>query len=126
MIHARDQEGTRTGWAVSALDIAEVIGDPMRRAVEEKLGLQRSPQQISGWLRTAFVDQVEIRVRHETIYLSSLVQSCGALRRELAHELRRGHRGLRPTSGVAVWNWAKDPHAVARCHGRQRLVIERR
>jgi IS30 family transposase len=77
--------------------VAKLAGDPVLRAVvEEKLALQWSPQQISGWLRTEFSDQVGMRVSHETIYLSLFVQSRGALRRELAHELRRGHLSRRP------------------------------
>ena len=71
--------------------VAKLAGDPVLRAVvEEKLGLQWSPQQISGWLRVEFADQAEMRVSHETIYMSLFVQTRGALRRELAHELRRG------------------------------------
>jgi IS30 family transposase len=77
--------------------VAKLAGDPVLRAVvEEKLALQWSPQQISGWLRTEFADEVGMRVSHETIYLSLFVQSRGALRRELAHELRRGHLSRRP------------------------------
>ena len=71
--------------------VAKLAGDPVLRAVvEEKLGLQWSPQQISGWLRVEFADRVEMQVSHETIYMSLFVQTRGALRRELAHELRRG------------------------------------
>jgi IS30 family transposase len=77
--------------------VAKLAADPVLRAVvEEKLGLQWSPQQISGWLRQEFSDQVEMRVSHETIYMSLFVQTRGALRRELAHELRRGHVNRRP------------------------------
>ena len=68
-----------------------LAGDPVLRAVvEEKLGLQWSPQQISGWLRVEFADRAEMQVSHETISTSLFVQTRGALRRELAHELRRG------------------------------------
>jgi len=71
--------------------VAKLAGDPVLRAVvEEKLGLQWSPQQISGWLRVEFADRAEMQVSHETIYMSLFVQTRGALRRELAHELRRG------------------------------------
>jgi transposase, IS30 family len=37
-----------------------------------------------------------MRVSHETIYLSLFIQSRGALRKELAHRLRRGHVARRP------------------------------
>lgn len=71
--------------------VAKLAANPVLRAVvEEKLGLQWSPQQISGWLRVEFADRAEMQVSHETIYMSLFVQTRGALRRELARELRRG------------------------------------
>jgi IS30 family transposase len=62
----------------------------LRDAVEAKLALCWSPQQISGWLVREFPDDPEMRVSHETIYLSLFVQSRGALRKELARYLRSG------------------------------------
>ena len=59
--------------------------------VEAKLELRWSPQQISGWLVEEFPDEPEMRVSHETIYLSLFVQSRGALRKELTRYLRSGH-----------------------------------
>ena len=79
--------------------VAKLAADPVLRAVvEEKLALQWSPQQISGWLRVEFADRAEMRVSHETIYMSLFVQARGALRRELAHELRRGRVNRYPRS----------------------------
>jgi len=52
----------------------------LRAVVEAKLELRWSPQQISGWLVEQFPDDPEMRVSHETIYLSLFVQSRGALR----------------------------------------------
>jgi IS30 family transposase len=68
----------------------------LRAAVEAKLELRWSPQQISGWLVTTFPDDAEMRVSHETIYLSLFVQSRGALRKELTRYLRSGHTTRRP------------------------------
>jgi IS30 family transposase len=65
--------------------------------------LRWSPQQISGWLVRAFPDDPEMRVSHETIYLSLFVQSRGALRKELTRYLRRGHATRRPR-GHSVMN----------------------
>ena len=62
----------------------------LRAVVEAKLELRWSPQQISGWLALAFPDDPEMRVSHETIYLSLYVHARGALRRELARNLRTG------------------------------------
>jgi IS30 family transposase len=56
--------------------------------VEDKLERRWSPQQISGWLARAFPDDPEMRVSHETIYLSLFVQSRGLLRKELTAHLR--------------------------------------
>jgi transposase, IS30 family len=47
----------------------------LRAVVEAKLELRWSPQQIAGWLSVEFPDDAEMRVSHETIYLSLFVQS---------------------------------------------------
>jgi len=75
----------------------------LRQVVEAKLELRWSPQQISGWLVAEFPDQPEMRVSHETIYLSLFVQSRGALRKELFHYLRSG-RATRRSLGHSVMN----------------------
>jgi IS30 family transposase len=77
--------------------------DRLRRAVEAKLELRWSPQQISGWLVEEFPSEPEMRVSHETIYLSLFVQSRGALRKELTRYLRSGHTTRRP-KGHSVMN----------------------
>ena len=66
----------------------------LRGVVEAKLALKWSPQQISRWLATAFPTDLEMRVSHETIYMSLFVQGRGALRHELHRSLRTG-RALR-------------------------------
>ena len=75
----------------------------LREAVESKLELRWSPQQIAAWLRISYPDDPEMRVSHETIYLSLFVQSKGALRKELARYLRRGRARRRPR-GLSVNN----------------------
>ena len=70
--------------------------DQLRAVVEGRLLLQWSPQQITRWLPVEFPDQEQMRVSHETIYLSLFVQSRGALRRELCAHLRSGRRTRRP------------------------------
>ena len=71
--------------------------------VEAKLEQRWSPQQIAGWLRVNFPDDPEMRVSHETIYLSLFVQSRGALRKELIRYLRTGRATRRPL-GYTVMN----------------------
>ena len=75
----------------------------LREAVESKLELRWSPQQIAAWLRISYPDDPEMRVSRETIYLSLFVQSKGALRKELARYLRRGRARRRPR-GLPVNN----------------------
>ena len=62
----------------------------LREFVTRMLGRKYSPQQISRALSREFPDDPEMRVSHETIYLSLYVQGRGALRRELATQLRTG------------------------------------
>ena len=73
----------------------------LREHVVTGLGLQWSPEQIAGWLRVEFPDEPELRVSHETIYLSLFVQSKGLLNRELCKELRTG-RGVRRAGRISV------------------------
>jgi IS30 family transposase len=75
----------------------------LRAVVEAKLEARWSPQQISGWLVEEFPNDPEMRVSHETIYLSLFVQSRGALRKELTRYLRSGHSTRRP-KGHTVMN----------------------
>ncbi|MGO9149044.1 MAG: transposase [Acidimicrobiales bacterium] len=62
------------------------------RVVEEKLELRWSPQQIAKWLPGHYPDDVEMRVSHETIYMSLFVQGRGALRKELPRRCAPGAR----------------------------------
>ena len=76
----------------------------LREIVEAKLALRWSPQQIAGWLERMYPDDRELRVSHETIYLSLFVQPRGALRKELTRYLRtrrmvRRSRAARPANG---------------------------
>jgi IS30 family transposase len=64
--------------------------------VEAKLEKRWSPQQIADWLPQAFPDDREMRVSHETIYMSLFVQGRGALRHELSRCLRQGQALRRP------------------------------
>ena len=68
----------------------------LRRVVEGKLKKRWSPQQIADWLPEAFPHDPEMRVSHETIYMSLFVQGRGALRQELFRCLRQGRAARRP------------------------------
>ncbi len=62
--------------------------------VQAKLLLQWSPEQIAGWLRTEYPDQLHWHVCHETIYQGLYFGGSRGLTRDLARNLRTG-RGLR-------------------------------
>ncbi|MGA8727067.1 MAG: hypothetical protein WB565_18690 [Acidimicrobiales bacterium] len=62
----------------------------LRGAVERKLEVRWSPQQISSWLAETYPEHPEMQVSHETIYQSLFVQGRGALRKELHSCLRTG------------------------------------
>ena len=76
---------------------AKLVTSPRLRAVvEAKLALWWSPLQISRWLVSAYPDDEEMRVSHETIYQSLFIQGKGALRKELSRCLRTGRAVRRP------------------------------
>jgi IS30 family transposase len=60
----------------------------LQRVVAERLAMDWSPEQISGWLKVAFSGEDEMQVSHETIYRSLFVQARGVLKRELLKHLR--------------------------------------
>ena len=68
----------------------------LRRVVEAKLALEWSPQQIASWLVEQYPGDPEMRVSHETIYMSLFIQGRGALRQELHRCLRSGRAIRRP------------------------------
>jgi IS30 family transposase len=77
--------------------VAKLAGNPrLRRVVETQLAKFWSPEEISAWLARAYPDDPEMRVSHETIYVSLFVQGRGALRQELHTCLRSGRALRRP------------------------------
>jgi len=60
----------------------------LRWTVAQKLKLDWSPEQISGWLKGEFPDDGTMRVSHETIYRSLFIQARGVLKKELIGHLR--------------------------------------
>jgi IS30 family transposase len=57
--------------------------------VANKLHSLWSPEQIAGWLKRAYPDNVSNQVSHETIYRTLYIQTRGALKKELLACLRR-------------------------------------
>ena len=107
--------GGRRGYRAAKADVVAVrrmrrpkasklaVHAELRTVVEAKLAKRWSPEQIAGWLVEEFPDDPEMRVSHETIYLSLFVQSRGALRKELTRHLRTGRVNRRPL-GHSVMN----------------------
>jgi IS30 family transposase len=60
--------------------------------VANRLVLDWSPEQISGWLKTQYPDDESMRVSHETIYRSLFIQARGVLKKELMEHLRSKRR----------------------------------
>jgi IS30 family transposase len=71
----------------------------LQAMVEAKLEKRWSPEQIAGWLKRTYPDEVELQVSHETIYRTLYVQARGALKRELTEHLRTKRRIRRPGNG---------------------------
>jgi transposase, IS30 family len=75
----------------------------LRELVIQKLSIDWSPQQISGWLKKAYPDDASMRVSHETIYRSLFIQARGVLRKELTTHLRR-RQALRIPTAARQYN----------------------
>jgi IS30 family transposase len=73
--------------------------------VEAGLEKRHSPQQISARLKVEHPEDPEMRISHETIYLSLYVQSRGELRRQLAARLRSGRTRRRPHGRLPQPDW---------------------
>jgi IS30 family transposase len=70
----------------------------LRWCVAQKLALQWSPQQISGWLKQEFPTDRDMQISHEAIYRSLFIQTRGVLKKELTAHLRTARRMRRPKS----------------------------
>jgi IS30 family transposase len=72
----------------------------LRRLVANKLAMEWSPEQVSGWLKRAYPDDETLHVSHETIYKSIFIQTRGVLKKELQKHLRtqRSFRQSRQSS----------------------------
>lgn len=60
----------------------------LQQLVAEKLAVDWSPEQISGWLKCQSSGDQNMQVSHETIYRSLFIQARGVLKKELMKHLR--------------------------------------
>ena len=70
----------------------------LRWRVAQKLALQWSPEQVSGWLKQEFPTDQDMQISHEAIYRSIFIQTRGVLKKELTAHLRTARRMRRPKS----------------------------
>jgi transposase, IS30 family len=83
--------------------VAKLAADrELGQQVEDWLAARWSPRQISRQLPIKFPGRPEMRVSPETIYQSLYVQGRGALRRELAANLRTGRAARRPRQAASA------------------------
>ena len=73
----------------------------LRWRVAQKLALEWSPQQISGWLKREFPADKGMQLSHETIYRSLFVQTRGVLKKELMAHLRTARQMRQAKGGTA-------------------------
>jgi IS30 family transposase len=102
----RAHRGDRAAWGRARRpQVCKLATNTALRAeVEDKLAIRWSPEQISGWLQHTYPGIEEMRVSHETIYLTLFIQARGGLKRELTQHLRtrranRRPKGTKPPSG---------------------------
>ncbi|HTL96803.1 MAG TPA: IS30 family transposase [Gemmatimonadaceae bacterium] len=74
----------------------------LRRVVTAKLRQEWSPEQIAGWLKREYPQDVRMHISHETIYRTLYVQARGALKKELQAHLRRRHAVRRSRNATTV------------------------
>ena len=88
--HYRATQADKAAWERSRRPKACRLAQhgKLRRSVANKLALDWSPEQISGWLKRTYPDDETLRVSHETIYKSIFVQTRGVLKKELQKHLR--------------------------------------
>lgn len=86
----RAAEADETAWGRArrpkSFRLSELHG--LKKAVAEKLSLNWSPEQISGWLEQRYAEVPEMQISHETIYRSLYMQGRGILEKRLLRHLR--------------------------------------
>jgi IS30 family transposase len=90
----RATEADRQAWqsALRPKVCRLAIHRKLRKVVAGKLILDWSPEQISGWLKSQYPHDENLRVSHETIYRSLFIQARGVLKQELIQHLRTKRR----------------------------------
>ena len=87
----------------------------LRWRVAQKLALQWSPAQISGWLKRQFPADQGMQISHETIYRSLFVQTRGVLKKQLMAHLRTA-RQMRQAKGGTTQSGLGCPLSATNRH----------
>ena len=98
----RANRAERSAWerALRPKPCRLALHGELRWRVAQKLALQWSPEQISGWLKQQFPTDLSMRISHEAIYRSLFVQTRGVLKKELTAQLRtRGYASRQRRQG---------------------------
>jgi IS30 family transposase len=85
--HQADQAAWDRGCRPKACKLAQ--NRKLAYLVASKLQLRWSPEQIAGWLKHTYPDDMSVQISHETIYRTLFIQARGALKKELLQHLRR-------------------------------------
>src|SRR5215831_11492740 len=94
----------------------------LRWRVAQKLALQWSPKQISGWLKRQFPVDQGMQVSHETIYRSLFIQTRGVLKKELMAHLRTARRCAKPRVARRRADWDRSSMLFPSANGRPRSM----
>ena len=101
----RANRAERSAWerALRPKPCRLALHGELRWRVAQKLALQWSPEQISGWLKQQFPTDRDMRISYEAIYRSLFVQTRGVLKKELTAQLRT-RRQMRHAKGGKAKN----------------------
>ena len=96
----RANQADRSAWkrALRPKPCRLALHRELRWRVAQKLALQWSPEQISGWLKRQFPTDEDMQISHEAIYRSLFVQTRGVLKKELTAHLRTRRQMRLPKS----------------------------
>jgi len=96
----RANRADRSAWerALRPKPCRLALNRELRWRVAQKLVLQWSPEQISGWLKREFPTDQDMQISHEAIYRSLFVQTRGVLKKELTAHLRTRRQMRLPKS----------------------------
>jgi IS30 family transposase len=95
---ANDADRRTWEWALRPKPCRLACHAELRWRVAQKLALQWSPEQVSGWLKRQFAADQGMQISHETIYRSLFIQTRGVLKKQLMTHLRTA-RQMRQAKG---------------------------